>query len=233
MVDISITAGKRGFICGTAGSGKTTLALSLVEAWPSPIVVVDTKYDPGIEAWAKRNKIRIHMKKDMPDFRQIKTDIIVRPPAAWLAKPIDIDWWLGQAFYCPYIPSVYIDEGYQVGATTSRLGEGVSGLWSRSRVFGMRCLIGAQRPAWLNKFVMTESNYLYVGRLNNLDDRKAIVNNTGQLEALERQPAHQFLFIRQDGSDPVRLKPLDVSKGSLYDRADRNETRTKMRKVPK
>ncbi len=238
MVDVSIKAGTRAFICGTSGSGKTTLALRLCEAMPSPLVILDTKYDPAVAAWARkqnalaeRGKATIKMvtlkkTQDMPDWRKIDRDMVIRPSPAWLSHPEDLDWWLGQAFECKYRPSIYIAEGYQVGATANKMGEGVTGLWTRSRAFGFRCLFGAQRPAWISKFVMTESDVLFIGRLNNLDDRKTIVNTTGEPLAIDTQERHHFLYIRQDGSNAVRLKPVDLSLQSAYVPENRNKSRT-------
>lgn len=231
MVDLTLRPGNRGFITGTSGSGKTTLALALCEAMPAPLVVLDTKYDPGIAAWAKRHKIRIWNKRDMPDWRKIREDIVVRPRSDWLAHPEDIDWWLGQAFYCPYVPSIYIDEGYQVGATSSRIGEGVSGLWTRGRVFGIVSLIGTQRPAWINKFVITESDHLYIGCLRLEDDRKKIAQATGQTEALDRLAKRHFMYINQDEDRLSFLKPLDMNRPSAYLPKERHLTMRKMQRI--
>lgn len=229
QVDISLKAGSRGFICGRSGSGKTTLALRLCEGMPSPLVILDTKYDPDLKKWAKSLGIPIETKR-MPEWRHIKSDVVIRPPADWIAHPEDIDWWLGQAFTCRYVPSIYLDEGYQCGAGTGRLGQGVSGLWTRGRAFGFRSLIGTQRPAFISRFVISESDQLYVGLLIIEDDRVKIFKDTGQPRALEMQPDHRFLFIRQNGSEPVQLKPLDIGASSLYDAATRNITRRKLRR---
>jgi|SRR6516165_135959 len=231
MVDVTIRRGSRGFATGTSGSGKTTLCLALAEAMPSPLIVVDTKWDPGILAWAKRNRIRIWTKKDPPRWPNIKEDVVVRFRSEWLSHPEDIDWWLGQAFLCPFVPSIYIDEGYQVGATSSRIGAGVSGLWTRGRVFGMATLIATQRPVWINKFVITESDKIFSGRLKHIDDRKKMFAITGNQEVLKLLPKQQFFFIDQDEDEAVLLKPLDLGKTRVYSRQERLATRKKMVKI--
>jgi energy-coupling factor transporter ATP-binding protein EcfA2 len=229
MVDITIQAGSRGYITGQSGSGKTTLALALCEAMPSPLVVLDTKYDPGIGKWAKLNGLPI-VSKDMPDWRKIKSDMVVRPPADWLANPQDIDWWLGQSFFCKYVPSIYVDEGYQAGAGQSKMGAGVAGLWTRGRAFGFRMLLGTQRPAFISKFVITESDLIYEGMLLVETDRKTIYEATGHKETLQIQKPHHFLFVKQDGSKPKQLRPIDLTRESLYDGDTRLETRKRMRR---
>jgi energy-coupling factor transporter ATP-binding protein EcfA2 len=231
MVDITLRRGNRGFITGTSGSGKTTLALALAEAMPAPLVVVDTKWDPNLLTWAKRNKIKIWTKTDPPKWQAIKEDILIRFRASWLSHPEDIDWWLGQAFYCPYVPSIYIDEGYQVGATSRKMGEGVSGLWTRGRVFGFVTLIGAQRPVEISKFVVTESDKLYIGSLQTKADRLTIEAMTGEPDARIRLPKRSFLFIDRDENICATLKPLDLGKQGGYSREERYLTRKKMVRI--
>ena len=229
QTNIALERGSRAFICGTSGSGKTTLALALMQVCPSPLVILDTKYDPGIAAWARKNGIRIE-KKRMPDWRKIDRDLVIRPPADWLSHPEDIDWWLGQAFNCKYIPSIYVDEGYQAGAGSNRMGEGVAGLWTRGRVFGMRLMIGTQRPRFISRFVITESDRIYEGRLMLEDDRKALVAGTGQPAALEIMKPRHFLFIRQDGSEPLIINDLVIRTAPEYNRNNRLQTRVRMRR---
>lgn len=229
MVDISLKRGSRGFITGTSGSGKSTLALALCEAMPSPLIIVDTKYDPGIGAWAKRNKVKIEAKK-MPEWKSIKGDMVIRPPEDWLANPDDIDWWLGQAFTCKYVPSIYIDEGYQVGATPHKMGRGVTALWTRGRAFGFRTLIGAQRPNNISPFAITESDVLYIGALPLESDRQKVYAATGEKEVLIRQPKKSFLYIRRDEDGVIKLKPIDISNPSQYHAVERKDT---LQKVPK
>lgn len=228
-VDVSIQPGSRAFICGQSGAGKTTFAMALCEGMPSPLIVLDTKYDPGISAWAKRLGIPIE-KKRMPDWKQIKHDVVVRPPPDWITHPEDIDWWLGQAFTCKYIPSIFIDEGYQAGASSSRMGDGVTGLWTRGRAFGMRLLLGTQRPAWISRFVLTESDVNFIGFLAHPDDRKTLFGTTGAKETLTPVPRHHFLFTKSDGSKAVLLKPLAVKRPVIYNRDNRADTRRRMKR---
>jgi energy-coupling factor transporter ATP-binding protein EcfA2 len=231
MVDITLRRGNRGFITGTSGSGKTTLALRLAEAMPAPLVVIDTKWDPGVEAWAKKNKIKLWTRKDPPNWRAIKEDIVIRFRSSWLAHPEDIDWWLGQAFTCPFVPSIYIDEGYQVGASARRMGEGVAGIWTRGRVFGFVTLIGAQRPVEISKFVITESDRLYVGALRTKADLVKMRDDTGEPELAIPLPKKKFWFVDRDENTVTEMKPLDVSKPGGYSREDRLMTRKKMARI--
>jgi energy-coupling factor transporter ATP-binding protein EcfA2 len=227
-MDISIKEGSRAFITGMSGSGKTTLSLKLCEAMPSPLIIVDTKYDPSIKQWGMKNGVPVKVMRKMIPWQSIKEDIIIRPDPSWIAEPEDIDWWLGQAFYCRSVPSIFIDEGYMVGATNTRMGEGVTGLWTRGRAFGMRCLIGTQRPAFISKFVITESDVLFIGMLKSEDDRKTLLKCTGLPEVKVEQEANRFLYVRQNGAPVVSLKKLDIAAPSLYAGKDRRNTRRPM-----
>lgn len=210
-VSVALKRGSRAFITGFSGSGKTTFALRLCDALPSPLVIVDTKYDPSILAWAKRNNTKIFRSlRRLPNWKTLDRDIVFRPPPELLAHPMEIDRWLGGAFQAKYIPSIYIDEGYQVGATANRMGAGVTGLWTRGRARGMRILIGAQRPAWITRFVLTESDAHFVGYLPHVEDRKTMFDVTGRRQLLEQAPMHYFWYSTPRLREPELLLPLDI-----------------------
>lgn len=208
-VSVALKRGSRVFLTGFSGSGKTTFGLRLCEAMPSPLVIVDTKPSPAIRDWGKANAIRITRRP--PDWSKLDRDIIYRPDADMLSRPMMIDAWLGEAFNGKYIPSIYIDEGYQVGAVANKMGKGVTGLFSRGRERGMRVLFGAQRPAWITRFVMTEADHHIVGFLPHDEDRKTMYSVTGKREMLEPMDHDfQFWYSTPGRQPPVLLKPLDI-----------------------
>lgn len=223
-MDLTVPRASRTFIVGQTGSGKSTLAQELVARAPKPLVILDTKWDPGIKSWARHHGVKIKYK--MPEWKTIEEDMIVRPPADWLAQPGDLDWWLGAAFDCRYTPTVFIDEGYQVGATTHSIGSGLTSLWTRGRAFGFRTVVGAQRPAWISRFILSESDTYYIGHLADARDRKALAEAIGEPTVREAIPHRWFYRIRH--GEPVQLlKPLDIEKLKAYRRNNARLTREK------
>lgn len=213
--DLTPKSPSRTFVTGTSGSGKTELSLAMAVLSPKPLIIIDTKYDPSIKDFSKRHGIKIVY--ELPDWRRIKDDIIVRPPAECIANPKVIDAWLGDAFDCKYVPTILIDEGYQVGASSRALGVGVSGLWTRGRAFGMRTIFCAQRPAWISRFVLTESDTYYIGYLKDETDRKALATSLGEPILREPMGPRKFYYIK-NGRSALKLAPLDLNQFRALDR---------------
>ncbi len=215
-IDLTPPSPSRIFITGTTGSGKTTLAKKILSKAPGPLVFIDSKYDPENEMWAKKNGIKIV--KKMPDWRTIKKDVMIRPPEDWLEYPKDIGWWCGKAFDCKYVPTLYIDEGYLSGASQNDMSSGLVKLWTQGRAFGFRTIIASQRPAWINRFILTESDTYYVGWLKDKRDRKALADALGEPDLLEPAPQHWFYRLKA-GEKIQLLKPLDIEKEKGYNRS--------------
>lgn len=162
----------------------------------------------------------------MPDWRSIENDLIVRPPADWIDQPEDLDWWCGLAFQCRFVPTLYIDEVYQVG----RLGQGpgIIGLWTRGRAFGFRSIAGAQRPAWVSRFVISESDYHFVGHLRDARDRKAVAQSIGSPEIEQLLPKRKFFRGNADEGISV-IGPIDKK---TFDSVPRNVLKPVRRAKP-
>lgn len=206
-INITLGPGNRGFITGSSGSGKTTVALALVDAMPSPRIILDTKRDPGIKKWAERNNIQFF--EGLPDWKKIEDDLIVQPNPEEIADPDLIDQWLGNAFFCKWAPSIYIDEGYQSGASNRKLGVGVTGLWTRGRALGFCTLIGTQRPAWISSFVITESDHYYCMRLTDDKDREKMAGFMNNVE-VENPIKQKYFWYCEQGDDAVLCNPLNL-----------------------
>lgn len=213
--DLTPQSPSRTFVTGTSGSGKTELSLAMAVLAPKPLIIIDTKYDPSIKDFSKRHGIPIIY--DLPDWRGIKNDVIVRPPPECIANPKLIDEWLADAFECKFVPTILIDEGYQVGATNRALGVGVSGLWTRGRAFGMRTIFCAQRPAWISKFILTESDTYFIGYLKDDGDRKALATSLGEPALRETLGPRKFHYIK-NGQQALKLAPLKLEQFRALDR---------------
>lgn len=219
-VDLTLKPGSRTYITGSSGSGKSTFALKCIEKCPSPLVILNTKFDPHLHDFAEHHGIQIV--EEMPDWRKLKESVLIEPSPRWISNPLAIDKWLGEAFYCKYIPTIYVDEGYQVGATSNRLGEGVSGLWTRGRALGFRVMIGTQRPKFISRFVLTESDTLYTGYLRTADDRDYLSKEYG--EPYLKNEIERYHFLKVVPGEKIQLiNPVDMRTYWDYCRLDENE----------
>lgn len=219
--DVTLYPGSRGFICGASGSGKTTFALELVLGMQGPRVIVNTKHDPGIDKFCETWGWEVV--DYLPDWGSIEEDVCVRPDPSLLVNDGElIDKWLGGALHAKYVLSIYLDEGYQVGAKSNKKGEGVTRLWTLSRAKGFTCLLGSQRPAWLSLFVLTESDRYYIGRLALDDDRKRMAEVTGDPRVLQiQQPKHFWYCV--PGRPSISLAPIAISEPEVLDTDDEDD----------
>lgn len=104
---------------------------------------------------------------------------------------------------------VYVDEIY--GVTGPRqIPFYLKAILTRGRERGITCMMATQRPAEIPQFVLSESEYFYVFRLQMPQDKKRIRDIKGIPEtAIESLEKYEFLFA--DSTDySTRKRKLEV-----------------------
>lgn len=95
-----------------------------------------------------------------------------------------------------------IDELYTLH-TGGRAGEGLTGVLTRGREMKQSFLGLTQRPAWVSRFCFSESDYVIGMDLALKEDRKRMVDITGNIHFSERLEARKWLFY-DVGKDDIK-----------------------------
>lgn len=156
----------RTLIVGRTGSGKTVAAiwhLSNTDFNFRPWLVVDYKGDEGL---AQIDAIEIQPGDSVPRDPDI---YIVRPvPGAdddEMEKTLWSVWATGRT-------GLYVDEGYML--PNNAKSKAMQGIFTQGRSKHIQVIILSQRPVWLSRFAISESDYYQVFWLNDEQDRKTI-----------------------------------------------------------
>ena len=183
-------------VMGRTGSGKTQAALwHLSERGfdRMPWVIYNFKRDPLIAS--------------MPGFQEMPLDDLPIEPGVYVVNPLPSDseaveaqlwaiWERGEI-------GVYVDEGYMMG----RDNEPFNALLTQGRSKTIPMIILTQRPAWITRFVYSESDFYQVFHLNDRRDRKTVQEFiSGDLES--RLPEF-YSYYYDVGDDSLSvLKPV-------------------------
>jgi hypothetical protein len=232
-MSLIIGRGERAVIIGSTGSGKTQMLLAQLKAYPdAPIYVMDTKGDAAIQMFMDKqaetkNVQIINSPAEIAKFAKQKAGpeyAHILPPASELAEPEILDGYL-EAIYAAGRPClVCIDEAYQVH-NGHRAGPGLIGLLTRGRSKGMSLICCTQRPAWLSRFVFTESQRFFVYRLQDLRDYKTL-REMGVPYPQNKSLAKFCFFCYNSGeSDGTFYAPIPIEHDPGYSADDGPKTK--------
>lgn len=154
---------QKSVIVGKTGSGKTVAGIWQLSkrSWDRmPWVILDTKRDELINAIPGTEEISIY-------------DSIPTKPGLYIAHPLpdeleameNFQWKLWEKEHV----GIFIDEGYMIGkskAFNALLTQG------RSKIIPM--IILSQRPVWISRFVMSETDFVQAFWLNDERDRDTV-----------------------------------------------------------
>ena len=150
-------------IMGKTGSGKTQAAkwhLSERNFDQMPWIIYDFKQDQLVNS--------------IPGLRELDLDTLPVDPGVYIVHPLPSDqdaveahlwgvWDKGRI-------GVYVDEGYMMG----RDNPGFNALLTQGRSKTIPMIICSQRPAWITRFLFSESDFYQVFYLNDRRDQKTV-----------------------------------------------------------
>ena len=219
MTDILVGRGQRAAIIGSTGAGKTVMLLEQIKHFKyQPIYILNTKGDENIinfihNETGKNNAVTVHSIKDMAKQGVLKsgTDYIhILPPRHELSDAELLDNYLGAIYDINRPCLVAIDEIYQVNVGLNG-GPGLNGLLTRGRSKGISVICCSQRPAFMSKFVVTESQLFIIYRLNNPQDYQKL-RDMGIPFPKEKTLDKFYFFMYKSGDmegkfyNPIELK---------------------------
>jgi hypothetical protein len=150
-------------IVGATGSGKTQAALwhlSMRDFDKRPWLIYNFKTDKSIDG--------------IPYSQQIELDEVPIQPGVYIVHPhpdqaeeVENQMW---AVWEKQGTGIYVDEGYMVG----RQNPAFRALLTQGRSREIPMITLSQRPVWLDPFILSESEYYQVFRLNHKRDRKKV-----------------------------------------------------------
>lgn len=203
--------GERALICGKTGSGKTvamaTLAGSLAEE--ARVAVIDCKIEPKYRALNRARLVRSPTNFFDRESRQEKREgpdiLIWRPPPEVATDPAALDDAL-MNLYHRHRGAVFLDELYPFHRGT-QAGPGLIALLTRGRSRGITTVMGSQRPKWVSRFCMSESEHYWMYRLADRDDRRRMGEVVPNLPD-ENPPKYHFRYYHQSLEKPLLFRPL-------------------------
>lgn len=158
---------KRLYIIGRTGSGKTVAGVWHLShrSWRKmPWVIFDYK---GDELIGRLPTTEIKLGKNGYEIPKKPGLYIVRPVAGVDDDAVEAFLW--KIKYAGRI-GVYIDEGYMLPARSASF----TAILTQGRSLKTPVIILSQRPVWLPRFVMTESEFIQIYWLNDKRDRDTL-----------------------------------------------------------
>lgn len=211
-------------IVGSTGSGKTYFAMYALSQRRfdlMPWVIYNFKGDENIDS--------------IPYARHIGLDEVPIQPGIYIVHPrpdegpeMEQQMWV---IWDRGDTGVYVDEGLMVG----RFNKAFRAILTQGRSKHVPVMLLSQRPAWLDVFSYSESEYLQVFRLQNKNDRKKMsdylpdVDSRGKTTNLdERLPDHYSYYydVAQNRMDRLQPSPNMDFIMSTFERRLRNRRRT-------
>lgn len=212
--------GERGFICGQTGSGKTAFAVWLLSYMPGTLIY-DTKEENKFKSLPNSIQVKT-MEEAIKAFRDKKAAwdfVIIRPSVVETLEPDILDAMLHVHYDQLRGIGAYIDEVFMFH-NGGRVGAGLMSLLTRGRSRGITLTMSAQRPAWLSRFCLTESQRFYIFRLVDRADRTRLTEIIPNLSRDTQPDKYHFQYFDFDLESPVYFSPVPLDKTNSADYVD-------------
>lgn len=202
-MSIRITASERVLFVGATGSGKTQLAKKLI-APLRRIVVIDPKHTFHAQGFKVQDSIRFWQRKE---FR-----IITRPFRGHDEKLRD----LVEAIYDKGDATIYVDEISSLADRFPKTLETLEDIARTGREKMVSLWTTAQRPRWIPRIFLTETESYFIFNLRSAEDRDTIAGFVGNEIFQTPLNPHQFFYCRADANTPAERMKLDLKTGTIY-----------------
>jgi len=205
---VRINPGKRAVIAARTGAGKSTLANWLLQQSPGHWVILNPKWTKAFDNLPGAKVIEgLDLKKISKSLEENRYTVVNPHPNQQKPELLDLFvQWLHENYTDV---GLCLDESYAVH-TNGKAGPGLIGWLTRGRELKQSFIGLTQRPAWLSKFLFSESDFICSMSLTMEEDRKRMFEFTGRAAYLNKLPPHEWLWydVAQDNLrafDPVPL----------------------------
>lgn len=204
--------GERAFVVGQTGSGKTQFVIWLLERLKnSPLVIYDTKGEKLLDKLPRSIIVRSEPAlRDAIDNPEVDY-IVFKVPPEIIADPEALDALLYTHFTDYRGSDVYIDELFTF-SQNGRAGPGLVALLTQGRSLDITTIMSAQRPSWLSRFALTESQQFYVFSLIDRKDKARLADVIPGMSELPNPSAYSFYYYRAGEPAPVLMARVLLDK---------------------
>lgn len=209
--------GERGLLVGKTGSGKTQNGLFHIQNTPLwPRLIFDTKIedaffslpqgDETLEVVQGLDKFISYAnstkRQDMPDY------LLIRPTAQEFVDPEMLDEYMGVIYAKFGACFNFIDEVGNLHKNGRALPH-LMNVLCRGRSRGKTTLMGTQRPAFISRSCLTESDRFYIHQLTDLKDRVRLADVVPDFDKMPKPPKYHFWhFAHADHEQCELYKPV-------------------------
>jgi len=209
--DPRIDPGQRAIISGRTGSGKSTLACWLLARSPQHWIIFNPKHTAAYKSLDDSVTFKkFDARAILSNIKRHKFVILNFRGAQAEADFMDaVLYWLHENLKDF---GVCVDELYTMHSAAGRAGDGLIGWLTRGRELRQSFLGLTQRPAFISRFLFSESDFIGSMDLVLADDRKRLRDETGSEHFLGRLRDHKWLWYNVPSDDITLFKA--VSNGS-------------------
>jgi hypothetical protein len=207
--EIEISANERVYIVGRTLSGKSTLARYLLHS-VRRLVVCDPKDGLGqwkLEAWDRDTRQAL---LEGEDVRVRITPEPARDPATYWESVLRTVFDAGDCV-------VYVDEVYLLSESESSAGYPIAlrDIWTSGAQRGIGGFAVSQRPRFVPKYLLSESEHVFLFRLLLLADRKCVAEFTHErmVQEIPRSDEHGFWYMSIRDLEPIYIPKLETGHG--------------------
>lgn len=204
-----ILPGKRAIIAGRTGSGKSTLGKWLLARSPGRWIILNPKWTSAYNSLPDSNIVKsLDPRKVERSMMQHHFTII--NPGKGESDAESMDQFIEHMHDSYSNFGICADELYTLHRGNGVAGDGLIGLLTRGRELKQSFLGMTQRPAFISKFLFSESDYICGMSLALADDRKKMFDNTSRDEFRAQLPPHKWLWYDVAKADLRYFGPVPV-----------------------
>lgn len=207
----TIPTNKHVLICGTTGTGKSYLAEQYLKGYKY-VIKLDTKDETserrrkGLSPWEGLTEGKDFLvTSDITELDNIETDKIIFNPG-YYEQTEDL---FNQFFDWVFLREntiVWIDEVMGL-ANAHRMPRSLLRIYTQGRSKNVGLWACSQRPKGIPSIILANSDYYFIFNMNNINDRKAVYEQTGMRELLTLPKGHNFWYYKV-GNDKAILAKL-------------------------